>query len=307
MRQFSSQEHHGATYRYETALCTYVSRMGRSTGEPHAPASCPSRENGNEQSNSERVQGHPCPLYPRFVDPTTVVRPKMRPNQRNLPVLGVLCAILSDSGTHGHGFASAFTIHEAAAMQKCHHRSKKNFCAPSTRTPSSPSSPSALYYRNPGDVIRGGSHLVTAINSPQEFAAFLDTRGGIGSRDSSIASEGISDPAKKMTDLRIVKVFASWCLGCKAFDTRYRKLANQHRAPDSQLYGGYNRVRFAEIEFGSNEPLCRELGATRMPYVLIYRSGDSYDEPREGFVCAPREIDRVREAINRQMYGDGMD
>lgn len=299
-----------ARHRDSEYVRSYVSRVGRSTGEARTwleqlEAAVSENECGNN-SYASPWQGPPCPLYPRLVDSTTVVRLKMRPNQRNFPVLGVLCAILSDSGTHGHGFASAFTIPKAAAMQKCHHRSKKNFCAPSTRTPSSPSSPSALYYRNPDDAIRGGSHLVTAINSPQEFAAFLDTRGG--SRDSSIASEalseGISDPAT--TDLRIVKVFASWCLGCKAFDTRYRKLANQHRAPDSQLYGGHNRVRFAEIEFGSNEPLCRELGATRLPCILIYRSGDSYDGPREGFVCPPREIDRVREAINRQMYGDCM-
>ena len=136
----------------------------------------------------------------------------------------------------------------------------------------------------------------------------MDTRDGSSSSSRIDADGSISDPATA-ADLRIVKVFASWCLGCKAFDTRYRKLANQHRAPDSQLYGGYNRVRFAEIEFGSSEPLCRELGATRMPFVLIYRAGDSYDEPREGFTCPPREIDRVREAINRQMYmyGDGMD
>lgn len=134
----------------------------------------------------------------------------------------------------------------------------------------------------------------------------MDTRDAISSESRIDADGSISDPATA-ADLRIVKVFASWCLGCKAFDTRYRKLANHHRAPDSHLYGGYNRVRFAEIEFGSNEPLCRELGATRMPFVLIYRAGDSYDEPREGFICPPREIDKVREAINRQMYGDGMD
>ena len=36
-----------------------------------------------------------------------------------------------------------------------------------------------------------------------------------------------------------------------------------------------------------------------MPYVLVYRAGDPYDEPREGFVCPPREIGRVREALNR--------
>lgn len=233
----------------------------------------------------------------------------MRPRRRNLPLLGIFCTALSDAGTYGQGFALAFTIDKQAAMQKCHHRNKKNFCAPSTRIPfeftqrtSLPPSSSALYYRNPDDVVRRGSHLVTAINSPQEFAAFLDTRDG-GSSDKRTADGSISDPATA-ADLRIVKVFASWCLGCKAFDTRYRKLANQHRVPDSQQYAGYNQVRFAEIEFGSNEALCRELGGTRMPFVLIYRAGDSYADPREGFICPPREIDRVREAINRQMYGD---
>ena len=237
----------------------------------------------------------------------------MRSRRRNLPLLGIFCTVWYDPGNHG-GFASAFAVDKQTAMHNNNcHRNKSSFCSPSTRIPSeitqqrtsSPPSSSAIYYRNPDDVIRGGSHLVTAINSPQEFAAFLDTRDV--SSESRIGADGsISDPATA-ADLRIVKVFASWCLGCKAFDTRYRKLANQHRAPDSQLYGGYNRVRFAEIEFGSNEPLCRELGATRMPFVLIYRAGDSYDDPREGFVCPPREIDEVREAINRQMSGDGMD
>lgn len=237
----------------------------------------------------------------------------MRPSRRNLPLLGIFCTVWSDPGTH-RGFVSAFTTDKQAARHKCH-RNKNFFCTTSTtrripseitqRTSPLPSS-SSIYYRNPDDVIRGGSHLVTAINSPHEFAAFLDTRDVRS--ESRIDADGsmISGPATA-ADLRIVKVFASWCLGCKAFDTRYRKLANQHRAPDSHLYGGYNRVRFAEIEFGSNEPLCRELGATRMPFVLIYRAGDSYDEPREGFVCPPREIDKVREAINRQMSGDGMD
>ena len=247
----------------------------------------------------------------KFLLVITLLRWKMRPHRRNLPLLGIFCTVWSDPGIHG-GFASAFTTDKQAARHKCHHRNKKNFfCTTPTRIPSeitqrtsSPPSSSAIYYRNPDDVIRGGSNLVTAINSPQEFAAFLDTRdGSSGSRID--ADRSVSDPVTA-ADLRIVKVFASWCLGCKAFDTRYRKLANQHRAPDSQLYGGHNRVRFAEIEFGSNEPLCRELGATRLPCILIYRSGDSYDEPREGFVCPPREIDRVREAINRQMYGDGM-
>ena len=212
-----------------------------------------------------------------------------------LSTIGALLAALFDPGSRGA--ASAFIITDDAP-QKCHQNfwASASASAPSripcpidrrhkVRTRPSPSS--TLYYRNPHDVVRGGSHLITAINSPGEFAAFLDTRSG-------------SDPTSTTTtELRVVKVYAPWCLGCKAFDTRYRKLANQHRAPDSELYGGLNRIRFAEIEFGSNEFLCRELGATKMPYVLVYRAGDPYDEPREGFVCPPREIGRVREALNR--------
>mmetsp|Transcript_2713 Transcript_2713/g.7963 ORF Transcript_2713/g.7963 Transcript_2713/m.7963 type:complete len:245 (+) Transcript_2713:53-787(+) len=237
---------------------------------------------------------------------------RRRPRHPKLPIIGFLLAALSYPG--GRGAAAAF-ITPIDKTQKCQHRNQKNFWASApTRIPCPidqrqnvhhrrPSSSSTLYYRNPNDVIRGGSHLITVINSPGELAAFLDTRD-IDDSSSTGTCTG-SDPTTTATDLRVVNVYASWCLGCKAFDTRYRKLANQHRGPDSDVYGGFNRVRFAEIEFGSNEFLCRELGATRMPYVLIYRTGDPHDEPREGFVCPPREIDRVREAVNRHIHDDG--
>lgn len=164
-----------------------------------------------------------------------------------------------------------------------------------------------LYYTNGNDVVRGDQRLVTAINSPQEFAAFLDTSSTLykssDTRSRSINSDAAAAALNPNTDLRVVKVYASWCLSCKSFDVRYRKLANRHRAPNSDLYAGFPRVQFAELEFGANEALCRSLGATKLPYVLLYRPGDGYTEPREEFVCGPSQFDLVIKAVERHTTG----
>mmetsp|Transcript_15324 Transcript_15324/g.30919 ORF Transcript_15324/g.30919 Transcript_15324/m.30919 type:complete len:295 (+) Transcript_15324:71-955(+) len=221
----------------------------------------------------------------------------------HLSVLAVLLAALS---TSENGLVTGFIAEKNFAN---HHRRRQTKCSavPPSAAISPPSSrgkgkgsrrsnaPSPLFYRNGNDPIRGNNQsLVETINSPQEFAAFLDT-----STSSSRRMSSDNDSSNPITDLRVVKVYASWCLSCKSFDVRYRKLANQHRAPDSDLYSGFPSVRYAEIEFGANEDLCRSLGAIKLPFVLMYRPGDRYDEAREAFVCPPRSFDMVVDAVER--------
>lgn len=73
--------------------------------------------------------------------------------------------------------------------------------------------------------------------------------------------------------LGVVKVWAKWCLTCKRFDSRWRKLMDSHGdkvdAMDDVIDRG--RVRFAEMEYSQNEEMCRYYNVKKLPYILIYK------------------------------------
>mmetsp|Transcript_22753 Transcript_22753/g.31797 ORF Transcript_22753/g.31797 Transcript_22753/m.31797 type:complete len:354 (-) Transcript_22753:1048-2109(-) len=97
--------------------------------------------------------------------------------------------------------------------------------------------------------------------------------------------------------LSVVKVFARWCKTCAAFDLRYRKL-NSKEGDKFDVAGNLvepGRVRFAEMDYNLNEELCGLLGATKLPYIIIYKgtSGKVAE-----FQCGPSSFQRVIDNVN---------
>lgn len=125
----------------------------------------------------------------------------------------------------------------------------------------------------------GLSYDITRIQTPQEFLAFL-------AQDDRLC---------------VIKVYAEWCVICKQFDLRYRKLVNKEG--DKMDINGVvvdpGRVRFAEMDFNLNEDLCRRLDATRLPYVLMYQGASGTAGKITGFQCGPSNFQRVVNELNQ--------
>lgn len=129
--------------------------------------------------------------------------------------------------------------------------------------------------------------LVAGMDSREQLEAFLRADGFNGGGTGSTGQ------------LRVVKVYASWCRSCRAFDVRYRKLASRWR--------GQAEVEFADLEFGANEKLCRSNGWTKLPYVLFYRVGGPGEGGRgvgigdavEEFICGPSRFEVVEQTLDR--------
>jgi len=97
--------------------------------------------------------------------------------------------------------------------------------------------------------------------------------------------------------LSVVKVFARWCKTCAAFDLRFRKL-NSKEGDKFDVNGNLveaGRVRFAEMDYNLNEELCGLLGATKLPYIIMYKgtSGKVAE-----FQCGPSSFQRVIDNVN---------
>ena len=56
-----------------------------------------------------------------------------------------------------------------------------------------------------------------------------------------------------------------------------------------------NPVRIAEVEWGANLELCKELGVTKLPAVYFYSGGMKID----GFAAGPSRFAKVRDAVQR--------
>lgn len=84
-----------------------------------------------------------------------------------------------------------------------------------------------------------------------------------------------------------IKVYANWCKSCAKFGMHYNRLAHQH----GDIYDNNGtmmkrgKIRFAQIEYGSNIQLCKSFGIKKLPYVLIYKLGVT--GPIDEFVCGP--------------------
>lgn len=110
-----------------------------------------------------------------------------------------------------------------------------------------------------------GNIKIDTINSRDEFLSFIN----------------------KDDRLCCIKVYANWCKSCAKFGMYYNRLAHQH----GDIYDNdgtmmkRGKIRFAQIEYGSNIQLCKSFGIKKLPYVLIYKLGVS--GPIDEFVCGP--------------------
>ena len=112
--------------------------------------------------------------------------------------------------------------------------------------------------------------------------------------------------------LCVIKVYASWCLACKKFDLRYRKLASKYSDKYTTNTKGttpaeikqQGKIRFAELQYDNpqNEDLCDSvLGTTSFPYILIYKRQEG---KIRGFHCTPAKFQLLVDAVNKELEKD---
>ena len=115
-------------------------------------------------------------------------------------------------------------------------------------------------------------------------------------------------------DHPIVKVYANWCRTCKAFDTRYRKLASQLGDQYNDMKSGKGtkiirgKAKFAEMEYADSSAklLVALLGTEKisLPYILMYRGSDGLVK---SFPCAPKNINMLVNTVNELANNDTVD
>jgi len=88
------------------------------------------------------------------------------------------------------------------------------------------------------------------------------------------SSEDYINFLKEDDRICVIKFYAPWCKSCQKMGVKFRNMAKKEGdiiSTKSQELIKTGRVRFAEIEFSSNAPLCRSLGIKRLPYVNLHK------------------------------------
>jgi len=88
------------------------------------------------------------------------------------------------------------------------------------------------------------------------------------------SSEDYMNFLKEDDRICVIKFYAPWCKSCQKMGVKFRNMAKKEGdiiSTKSHELIKTGRVRFAEIEFSSNAPLCRSLGIKRLPYVNLHK------------------------------------
>lgn len=112
--------------------------------------------------------------------------------------------------------------------------------------------------------------------------------------------DDLKDFVTKDDRVGVIKVYADWCKTCKQFDLRFRKVASQWgemNGSDGE-YEFSNSVRFAQMEYGANEEICKLLNATRVPFILVYQRKAG---KLAGFKCPPSKIQMLIDILHKNV------
>jgi len=151
-------------------------------------------------------------------------------------------------------------------------------------TPKSRSAASTAASTNRGNAI----WVAPSQNVAQRRGKVFGIQSAVDLLDFMIEDERIS----------VVKVYASWCITCKKFDVRYRKIANQFGDKYDERTGQISEMgsaRFAEMQYDNpdNKEICDVMGVTEFPYILVFKGSKG---KVDGFQCMPQ---KSQELVNK--------
>lgn len=96
----------------------------------------------------------------------------------------------------------------------------------------------------------------------------------------------------------MIRFHASWCKSCKLFGKQYerigREIGDLEAVDGSSTLSKEGEVRLAQIEYGENTKLCKNLGVKKVPSIHFYSQGKKID----GFPCGPKKIAHTLERLN---------
>eukprot|EP00584_Thalassiosira_punctigera_P020997 CAMPEP_0172573540 /NCGR_PEP_ID=MMETSP1067-20121228/136243_1 /TAXON_ID=265564 ORGANISM="Thalassiosira punctigera, Strain Tpunct2005C2" /NCGR_SAMPLE_ID=MMETSP1067 /ASSEMBLY_ACC=CAM_ASM_000444 /LENGTH=174 /DNA_ID=CAMNT_0013366147 /DNA_START=428 /DNA_END=952 /DNA_ORIENTATION=+ len=108
--------------------------------------------------------------------------------------------------------------------------------------------------------------------------------------------DGLEKFLKKDDRLCVIKLHAPYCKACRAFGVKFRKLAmekgDRMNTAGETVHSG--DARFGEIDYASNVKLCKNLGISKFPMVLIYQGGRRGSKQRlSEIVCKQNAIEDI--------------